>query len=59
MNKFMLLLFLYVVSTIALILAFSAFNVISKENYLDIVLFCTVFNSIIILLVISIIKILK
>lgn len=59
MNKFILLLFLYVVSTIALILEFSAFNVISKENYLDIVLFCTVFNSIIILLVISIIKILK
>lgn len=56
MNKFIILLFLYLVSTIILILSFSAFGIISVENYLDITLFSLIFNSILMLLIIAIVK---
>lgn len=59
MNKFIVLLILYLVSTIILILSFSTFVIISKENCLDIILFSAMFNSILILLVIAIVKILN
>lgn len=59
MNKFIVLLILYLVSTIILILSFLAFGIISKDNCLDITLFSTMFNSILILLVIAIVKILN
>ena len=59
MNKFIVLLILYLVSTIILILSFSTFVIISKENCLDITLFSAMFNSILILLVIAIVKILN
>lgn len=59
MNKFIVLLILYLVSTIILILSFSTFVIISKENCLDIIIFSAMFNSILILLVIAIVKILN
>lgn len=59
MNKFIILLFLYLVSTIILILSFSAFGIISVENCLDITLFSLIFNSILMLLIIAIVKTLK
>ena len=59
MNKFIMLLILYLTSTIILILSFLAFGIIPKDNCLDITFFSATFNSILMLLVIAIVEILN